>query len=420
MPYKSAAQRGYMHVHHPGIASRWDQEIHEAKRRKRKKGTVAKNARYGNSGGVGRRITEDQLVEKKAFQNEDSPIYRGPGERRAVRRSKEWQAGAAGTVLGTGTSAWGASKLKPRLAYAGLGLSTAGLGAAIHGSHRSANNYRRSKGLAPRSALTGAPRKERASKALAPRLANILNRGARSGSLGSGIPNRGVAEPRLLSSVGRHRSTRTDATPAYMAQLRRNARQGTIGQGEYVGRRRKVTKGVFHQSVARPIARRAPTAVIAQRGITGGRLVARGGAGARKGNLGVAKAEVGKGRRWTAPAGASTIVRPLRKKTVGKARYFDPDERRERRSGIAIGALGLLGGAGLARGGQGALKTSRALRGAVKATDLKKNPRLAAAAKQGLLISRRDLAMLGGGTVGVGGAAELQRQSTSRRGNRWT
>lgn len=26
MPYKSAAQRGYMHAKHPGIAARWDKE----------------------------------------------------------------------------------------------------------------------------------------------------------------------------------------------------------------------------------------------------------------------------------------------------------------------------------------------------------------------------------------------------------
>jgi hypothetical protein len=26
MPYKSAKQRGYMHVHHPKIAARWDKE----------------------------------------------------------------------------------------------------------------------------------------------------------------------------------------------------------------------------------------------------------------------------------------------------------------------------------------------------------------------------------------------------------
>lgn len=27
MPYQSEAQRGYMHVHHPSIAARWDREF---------------------------------------------------------------------------------------------------------------------------------------------------------------------------------------------------------------------------------------------------------------------------------------------------------------------------------------------------------------------------------------------------------
>lgn len=26
MPYKSAKQRAYMHIHHPAIAKRWDKE----------------------------------------------------------------------------------------------------------------------------------------------------------------------------------------------------------------------------------------------------------------------------------------------------------------------------------------------------------------------------------------------------------
>lgn len=42
------------------------------------------------------------------------------------------------------------------------------------------------------------------------------------------------------SVAGKHRSLKTDATPAYGAELRRNARQSKIGQGQYVGRRRKV------------------------------------------------------------------------------------------------------------------------------------------------------------------------------------
>jgi hypothetical protein len=38
MPYKSQAQAGYMHIHHPGIAAKWDSEHHEAK----KKGKIKK------------------------------------------------------------------------------------------------------------------------------------------------------------------------------------------------------------------------------------------------------------------------------------------------------------------------------------------------------------------------------------------
>jgi hypothetical protein len=30
MPYKSKAQAAFMHIHHPGIAKRWDKEHHES------------------------------------------------------------------------------------------------------------------------------------------------------------------------------------------------------------------------------------------------------------------------------------------------------------------------------------------------------------------------------------------------------
>jgi hypothetical protein len=32
MPYASDAQRGFMHAVHPGIAARWDKEIHNKKK----------------------------------------------------------------------------------------------------------------------------------------------------------------------------------------------------------------------------------------------------------------------------------------------------------------------------------------------------------------------------------------------------
>ena len=326
MPYDSARQRRFMHTKTgrekaPGLAERYDQEIRDA--RKRKGRTVSKSARYGNSGGVGRRITEDQLVEKAL-----------------------------------------------------------------------------------------APTLER-------KLSVILGRSARSGSLGSGIPNRGVTSASAPTGIGRHRSARTDATPAYMARLRRNARQGKIGQGEYVGRRRKVTKGLLHQSVARPIARRAATATLANRGITQGRLVATGGAGARKGNLGVAK-----GARWTNGRPRQLTKLSLRKKPVGKARYFDPDERRERRQGMAIGALGLAGGAAVLRGGRSSVKTTRKLRevGRAAVRNNKNATTVARGRQMQALVSAtpRELAYLGGGTAGLASAAELHRRGTTRRGGRWT
>jgi hypothetical protein len=41
MPYKSAKQRAYMHIHHPEIAKRWDKEtggkVSKSKPRKAKK-----------------------------------------------------------------------------------------------------------------------------------------------------------------------------------------------------------------------------------------------------------------------------------------------------------------------------------------------------------------------------------------------
>lgn len=42
MPYRSKRQRGYMHVHHPEIAARWDRKyggkiVPKKKRKKRKK-----------------------------------------------------------------------------------------------------------------------------------------------------------------------------------------------------------------------------------------------------------------------------------------------------------------------------------------------------------------------------------------------
>jgi hypothetical protein len=37
MPYKSKAQRGYMHVHHPKVAAKWDKKYGGKIVKKRKK-----------------------------------------------------------------------------------------------------------------------------------------------------------------------------------------------------------------------------------------------------------------------------------------------------------------------------------------------------------------------------------------------
>lgn len=44
MPYASDAQRGYMHVHHPRIAARWDAEIHHKKRKRARIKAVKRRA----------------------------------------------------------------------------------------------------------------------------------------------------------------------------------------------------------------------------------------------------------------------------------------------------------------------------------------------------------------------------------------
>lgn len=36
MPYKSAKQRGYLHIHHPEIAKRWDEEERKQKKHGKK------------------------------------------------------------------------------------------------------------------------------------------------------------------------------------------------------------------------------------------------------------------------------------------------------------------------------------------------------------------------------------------------
>lgn len=95
-----------------------------------------------------------------------------------------------------------------------------------------------------------------------------------------------------------------------------------------------------------------------------------------------------------------------------KTRFFDPEHRRQRRLGAAQLALGAGGVAGLAFGVKGARKATKVLDigGLPRSKDL----------KGAVVMTRRQQAMLAGGTAGVGGAVGVNRYAESRRGRAWT
>lgn len=54
MPYRSARQRAYMHIHHPEIAKRWDREYGDSMRTSRKdqiKQAIMRKPKYGGPQG---------------------------------------------------------------------------------------------------------------------------------------------------------------------------------------------------------------------------------------------------------------------------------------------------------------------------------------------------------------------------------
>ena len=50
MPWKSKAQRGYMHVHHPEIARRWDKHTPEGKKLPQHVGDQTRKPKGGGGG----------------------------------------------------------------------------------------------------------------------------------------------------------------------------------------------------------------------------------------------------------------------------------------------------------------------------------------------------------------------------------
>lgn len=91
----------------------------------------------------------------KFMKSENSNVYRGPGERKAVLHNHQYQAGAVTGLGGAGLAAAGLIKDKPALWGAGMGAELAGLGVAAHGAHKGANKYRKDKGLGERKFWSG-------------------------------------------------------------------------------------------------------------------------------------------------------------------------------------------------------------------------------------------------------------------------
>lgn len=120
---------------------------------------VAGGATY--AGAVSYKNKKEAKKVSKAFDNEDSNYYRGPGERKAVLHNRGYQVGLGTTLAGAGASLHGLYQGKPKQAAAGLGVEAVGFGTAMVGGHKGANKYRESRGLAPRNAVTGIPKRKK-------------------------------------------------------------------------------------------------------------------------------------------------------------------------------------------------------------------------------------------------------------------
>ena len=99
MPYKSDAQRRYMHAQHPEIAAKWDAEI----RRKKKSAAVSKKdtgwlkaiGAGTVAGGLANQFTHVEVCSKGHRYDEENTYHRpqgGRGCKQCVRdRSREYQ-----------------------------------------------------------------------------------------------------------------------------------------------------------------------------------------------------------------------------------------------------------------------------------------------------------------------------------------
>ena len=119
-------------------------------------------------------------------------------------------------------------------------------------------------------------------------------------------------------------------------------------------------------------------------------------------------------------------------------RYYDPEDRRQRRAGQAQALAGSAGAAGIGYGARGAYKDNKAYRSALKELDsaneylsskkrgmvklgerAAQNSRGRVPGKGTAIISRRHGAGLLAGAAGIGAAAQIGRHMNSNRGRGW-
>ena len=115
-------------------------------------------------------------------------------------------------------------------------------------------------------------------------------------------------------------------------------------------------------------------------------------------------------REYAASDRGRFIAGRVGKSEVSKTRNYDPEHRRQRRLGMGQAALLMGGGTSAGFGVKGAMKDTETVRRGVSGG--KNLKRLVAA-------SPRNLALLGGGIAGVGGAGAIQQHANSRRGKGW-
>lgn len=113
--------------------------------------------------------------------------------------------------------------------------------------------------------------------------------------------------------------------------------------------------------------------------------------------------------------------RDNRRRVTKRVRDYDSEDRRQRRLGMAQAATAGAGIAGLAVGGRGVLRSTRAARkvGGLNGTDKDAINLLRTAHQTGVVAQRRDLAALGGGLTGVAATGAIRQHAENPKNRRY-